>query len=59
MMLLNPFVEGLIVLVLGIACYVLAAFVNKPELSTLGSTLAGIGIGYLGHTALVAPPPGK
>lgn len=53
----NPFVEGLLMLVLGIGCVVGGNLLKITELSPLGQTLTGIGLGYIGHAALVQPPP--
>lgn len=56
-MITNPFIEGLIVLVIGIGCYLGGSIAKVPELTHLGDVLTGVAIGYIGHQALVTPPP--
>jgi hypothetical protein len=58
-MILNAFVEGLLAVIAGVVCYVLGAILNVPEVTHMGDLLTGIGIGYMGHQALVTPPPSK
>ena len=43
----NPFVEGLILIVLGLTCTVLSAILKITELSPTGFTLIGLGVGYV------------
>ena len=56
-MLSNPFIQGMIGVLMGIGCIVAGAMLKIPDLSQPGQTLIGIGLGYMGHAAVVTPPP--
>ncbi len=46
-MVVNPFIEGLVLIVLGLTCTVLSAILKITELSPTGFTLIGLGVGYV------------
>ena len=57
-MLTNPFIEGIALLLVGIACLVSGHLIsNAADLSQLGATLTGGAMGYVLHAAVVQPPP--
>ena len=51
-MLINPFWEGLICILFGVGILVAAKFLAMAELSPIGQTVIGIGIGYIGGHAV-------
>ena len=54
----NPFSEGIICIMLGIGCYVLAKQFAIPDLSLLGGGLGVLGTGYMGgHVVANANKP--
>lgn len=50
----NPFLEGVVLMLLGIGCFVAGAMIHDPELHTVGTAVTGIGIGYLSHSSVQA-----
>lgn len=50
-MLLNPFVEGLLLISLGIGCYVGGSLLNIAALTDTGALLVPLGVGYMGGQA--------
>lgn len=53
----NPFVEGLILVALGIGTIVAGRYLNAPNLGDIGQTVIGVGLGYFVHSAVVKPMP--
>lgn len=51
----NPFVEGLILVALGIGTIVAGLVINAPELKDIGKTVIGVGLGYFVHSAVDKP----
>jgi len=51
-MLLNPFLEGIILIVLGIVGVVVAHAINDQELKLAVASLIPLGIGYMGGHAV-------
>lgn len=50
----NPFVEGVILMLMGIACFIAGTLTHDPDLHMVGTGLTGIGIGYLTHSGVQA-----
>ena len=51
-MFLNPFLEGVILVVLGAGLVALDTFAKSGVLMTSGVAIMGIGIGYFGKSAV-------
>lgn len=51
-MILNAFVEGLLLILLGIACYIAGGFMKLQPLLDTGALLVPLGVGYMGGTAV-------
>ena len=56
-MVLNPFLEGLLLIIVGIVCMVLGSVYKIDALPGIGNTLLGVGIGYVGGTAVQKSQP--
>lgn len=51
-MLFNPFLEGVVLVVLGVACMIFGKIYTLSGLDQAGNIMMGIGIGYFGKTAV-------
>lgn len=56
-MLLNPFFEGVILVVLGLAIVVAAALLKIGGLQETGIGIIGMGIGYFTHAGVASRQP--
>lgn len=51
-MFLNPFLEGVILILIGILCMIVGGVWKIDGMGPTGNTILGIGLGYVGKTAV-------
>lgn len=50
----NPVAEGIVLLLIGIGCYIVGGMLHDPDLHSLGQVVVGVGLGYTSHAGIQA-----